>query len=222
MESIIQDLMKKTFTQTQKKVRDLKDILNEEFDDFINLVVLEILMGHIPDKKLRKEKLKEIKLGHFNNRFISVPRNLVSSDLLFNSFDEYFHFLKSIYAKISLGWDISTRRITIKSFKSFLKNILVENIEQRFDLSSMAKQKVENEAIVFIDEIDKIASSKRSNFNSKSPSTDGVQRDLLPIVEGTKIKTQHGFVNTMHILFVAAGAFSQSKPQDLLPELLGM
>ena len=85
----------------------------------------------------------------------------------------------------------------------------------------MVKSKVENEGIVFIDEIDKISTSKQNSANSKSPSTDGVQRDLLPIVEGTQIKTSSGFVNSNHILFITAGAFSNSKPEDLLPELLG-
>lgn len=84
----------------------------------------------------------------------------------------------------------------------------------------MAIKSVEEDGIVFMDEIDKIATSKDA-MSKKSPSTDGVQRDLLPLIEGTNIVTNQGKVNTRHILFVCAGAFNISKPTDILPELLG-
>lgn len=74
---------------------------------------------------------------------------------------------------------------------------------------------------MFIDEIDKIAISEHKQSNSKSPSSDGVQRDLLPLIEGTTVSTKYGDVKTDHILFIASGSFSQSKPSDLMPELLG-
>ena len=84
----------------------------------------------------------------------------------------------------------------------------------------MAARSVEEDGIVFIDEIDKIASSKDA-MSKKSPSTDGVQRDLLPLIEGTNIITNKGKINTRHILFICAGAFNVSKPKDILPELQG-
>lgn len=84
----------------------------------------------------------------------------------------------------------------------------------------MAARFVEEDGIVFIDEIDKIASSKDA-MSKKSPSTDGVQRDLLPLIEGTNIVTNKGKINTRHILFICAGAFNVSKPKDILPELQG-
>ena len=77
----------------------------------------------------------------------------------------------------------------------------------------------ENYGIIFIDEIDKIVSS--GNQNSADVSRQGVQRDLLPIVEGTTVKTKYGFISTEHVLFIAAGAFHRVKPSDLMPELQG-
>ncbi len=87
-------------------------------------------------------------------------------------------------------------------------------------MSKAAIERVEEDGVVFIDEIDKIASFKDSS-SRKSPSTDGVQRDLLPLIEGTNVMTSSGKVNTQHILFVCAGAFNISKPDDILPELQG-
>jgi len=80
---------------------------------------------------------------------------------------------------------------------------------------------VQEDGIVFIDEIDKIAVSDDVVNFTKSPSSDGVQRDLLPIIEGTTVNTKYGDVNTDHILFITSGAFSTAKPTDLIPELLG-
>lgn len=87
-------------------------------------------------------------------------------------------------------------------------------------LIEIAKQRTEQMGIIFIDEIDKIAGS---NSNSSSPdiSREGVQRDILPIVEGTKVNTKWGVIDTSHVLFIAAGAFHVSKPSDLIPELQG-
>jgi len=81
--------------------------------------------------------------------------------------------------------------------------------------------KIEEDGIIFIDEIDKIAlSSSSSAVTGKSPSTEGVQRDLLPLIEGTRISTKRGWdINTNHILFICAGAFSLNSPSDLMPEL---
>jgi ATP-dependent HslUV protease ATP-binding subunit HslU len=82
-----------------------------------------------------------------------------------------------------------------------------------------AIQRVEQMGIVFVDEIDKIAS--RQNVGGVDVSREGVQRDILPIVEGSKVNTRYGIVDTAHILFIAAGAFHMSKPSDLIPELQG-
>ena len=84
-----------------------------------------------------------------------------------------------------------------------------------------AIRKAENLGIIFIDEIDKIANSRGSNGGGADVSREGVQRDLLPIVEGSSVNTKYGVINTDHVLFIAAGAFHVSKPSDLIPELQG-
>ena len=83
-----------------------------------------------------------------------------------------------------------------------------------------AKERVERRGIVFLDEVDKIAGRSKSG-SGPDVSREGVQRDILPIVEGSTVKTKHGSVKTDHILFIAAGAFHVSKPSDLIPELQG-
>jgi ATP-dependent protease HslVU (ClpYQ), ATPase subunit len=86
-------------------------------------------------------------------------------------------------------------------------------------LTRVALERVERNGIIFLDEIDKIAG--RESGHGPDVSREGVQRDILPIVEGTTVNTRHGFVRTDHILFIAAGAFHVSKPSDLIPELQG-
>jgi ATP-dependent HslUV protease ATP-binding subunit HslU len=86
-------------------------------------------------------------------------------------------------------------------------------------LSELAKERAEQMGIIFIDEIDKIAA--KENRSGVDVSREGVQRDILPIVEGSTVNTKHGLIDTSHILFIAAGAFHTSKPSDLIPELQG-
>ena len=87
------------------------------------------------------------------------------------------------------------------------------------ELKENALEAVEQNGIVFIDEIDKIC--KREGTGTADVSREGVQRDLLPLVEGSTVSTKHGMVKTDHILFIASGAFQMSKPSDLIPELQG-
>jgi ATP-dependent HslUV protease ATP-binding subunit HslU len=111
------------------------------------------------------------------------------------------------------------RKVTIGEAKKIL---LEEEINKLIDMDEVkeeAIQKCENAGIIFIDEIDKIAN--RSNANGADVSREGVQRDLLPIVEGSSVNTKYGIVKTDHILFIAAGAFHFAKPSDLIPELQG-
>jgi ATP-dependent HslUV protease ATP-binding subunit HslU len=98
-----------------------------------------------------------------------------------------------------------------------------EESQKLIDMEKVVKEAiahVENSGIIFIDEIDKIASA-RGQQSGPDVSREGVQRDLLPIVEGSNVSTKHGMVKTDHVLFIAAGAFHTSKPSDLIPELQG-
>ena len=111
------------------------------------------------------------------------------------------------------------KKVTVKQAKEILLNEEMDKLVDMDRVSELARQRVEQMGIIFIDEIDKIAS--RGEKVGIDVSREGVQRDILPIVEGSKVTTRHGIVDTRHILFIAAGAFHMSKPSDLIPELQG-
>ncbi len=111
------------------------------------------------------------------------------------------------------------KKVTVKQAKEILLNEEMDKLVDMERVSELARGRVEQMGIIFIDEIDKIAS--RGEKVGIDVSREGVQRDILPIVEGSKVTTRHGIVDTRHILFIAAGAFHMSKPSDLIPELQG-
>ncbi|WP_128543975.1 ATP-dependent protease ATPase subunit HslU [Larkinella soli] len=113
------------------------------------------------------------------------------------------------------------RKVTIGEAKKILLEEEAAKLIDMDEVKEEAIRKAENTGIIFIDEIDKIASSRGGGSGGPDVSREGVQRDLLPIVEGSTVNTKYGSINTDHILFVAAGAFHVSKPSDLIPELQG-
>jgi ATP-dependent HslUV protease ATP-binding subunit HslU len=118
------------------------------------------------------------------------------------------------------GGNKKKKVVTVKRAREILKAEEAEKLVDKDRVSDEARQRVEETGIVFIDEIDKIA-VKGDRGGGPDVSREGVQRDILPIVEGATVNTKWGPVNTDHILFVAAGAFNVSKPSDLIPELQG-
>src|SRR5262245_16787839 len=111
------------------------------------------------------------------------------------------------------------RRVTVREARDILQRAEEERLVDPDAVKRIALRRVEESGIVFIDEIDKVAGRERSQ--GPDVSREGVQRDLLPLVEGTTVNTRHGLVRTDHILFIASGAFHVSKPSDLIPELQG-
>nr|WP_256527537.1 ATP-dependent protease ATPase subunit HslU [Levilactobacillus brevis] len=111
------------------------------------------------------------------------------------------------------------RTVTVAEAREILVAEESEKLVNNADINHDAIKRAENTGIIFLDEIDKI--SKGSSQNSGDVSREGVQRDILPIVEGTQVKTKYGTIDTDHILFIAAGAFAESKPSDLIAELQG-
>ena len=112
-----------------------------------------------------------------------------------------------------------TRKLRIKDARKLLRDEEAASMINEEDLKHAALENVEQNGIVFIDEIDKV--TRRGDANGPDVSREGVQRDLLPLVEGSTVSTKHGMVKTDHILFIASGAFHMSKPSDLIPELQG-
>jgi ATP-dependent HslUV protease ATP-binding subunit HslU len=113
------------------------------------------------------------------------------------------------------------RKMKVIDAKKLLVRDEQENLVDMEDITRKAIERTENAGIIFLDELDKVAGGGSGGGGGPDVSREGVQRDLLPIVEGTSVNTRYGMVNTDHILFVAAGAFHVSKPSDLIPELQG-
>ena len=119
------------------------------------------------------------------------------------------------------GPPMEERKMPISEAREVILEIEIEKMLEKVDLKKEAIAAAEESGIVFIDEIDKICSSRDYNSKSADASAEGVQRDLLPLVEGTTISTKYGNVDTDYMLFIASGAFHAVKPSDMLPELQG-
>ena len=120
-----------------------------------------------------------------------------------------------------MGGRTKPRRITVKDSHNLLIAEESDKLIDNEQITSEAIRAVENNGIVFLDEIDKICSRGETARSGAEVSREGVQRDLLPLIEGTSVSTKYGPVKTDHVLFIASGAFHVAKPADLLPELQG-
>ncbi len=173
------------------------------------------------EEKVKEKLRKKLRAGELDDTTIEIQ---ISSKMPFSTIEI---FTGGNFEEIDMGiggllgniFDRKKKReLKIKKAKEI---ILAEELEKLVDhenISDIAKSKVENMGIIFIDEIDKIAAKNRSG---NDVSREGVQRDILPIIEGSKVNTKYGIVDTSHILFIAAGAFNLAKPSDLIPELQG-
>jgi ATP-dependent HslUV protease ATP-binding subunit HslU len=164
-------------------------------------------------KKLREGKLddKEIELD------LAAPQ--VGVEIMAPpGMEDMTSQLQNMFQNISSD-KTNKRKLTIKAAFKVLQEEEAAKIVNQDDIKEKAIYAVEQNGIVFIDEIDKIC--KRGDSSGPDVSREGVQRDLLPLVEGSTVSTKHGMVKTDHILFIASGAFQMSKPSDLIPELQG-
>jgi ATP-dependent HslUV protease ATP-binding subunit HslU len=126
--------------------------------------------------------------------------------------------LQSMFSSMGQGKQ-KKQKLTIKDAFKALSEEEAHKLINEDELKQKAVQAAEQNGIVFIDELDKVA--KRGETGGADVSREGVQRDLLPLIEGSSVSTKYGFVKTDHILFIASGAFHLSKPSDLIPELQG-
>ena len=180
--------------------------------------------AEIEDNNRTREKFRKmLREGKLNDRTVeldmvvdSVPSMQILGPI---GMDEMGMNLQDLFGNIMPK---KTKKLKVKVVDA-IKMLQKEEADKLIDMDAVVREAVrraENSGIVFIDEIDKVA-SKSNNSGSAEVSREGVQRDLLPIVEGTTVNTKYGPVKTEHILFISSGAFHLSKPSDLIPELQG-
>ena len=231
VESMIRDLA----ANALQLVREDQNELNQEkIEAYIENKIIEKLLPPLPagaseqkqaDYEVSFVKMqKKFEKGELDHLKIEVDMPSPTIDVMGgggNMPPEMANVQESIIKVIGgLNKKGKKKEVTVKEAKSILA---VEASEELFDeekLKDLALTKIEEGGIVFLDEIDKIAVPANSS-SRQDPSKEGVQRDLLPIVEGSNVQTRIGMVKTDHILFISAGAFHLSKPSDLIPELQG-
>ncbi|MBI2338797.1 MAG: ATP-dependent protease ATPase subunit HslU [Deltaproteobacteria bacterium] len=173
----------------------------------------------------REKMRKMLREGRLAGRFVELdfsgPRGMPMVEVISagGSLDDISRNLKDMFSQF-MPRGRKRRRVKVPDALEMLKVEEAQKLVEMEEVVKKAVERVEQNGIVFIDEIDKIASRERGGHGPEV-SREGVQRDILPIVEGSNVSTKYGMVRTDHILFVAAGAFHVSKPSDLIPELQG-
>jgi len=165
-------------------------------------------------RKMLREGNLDDKIVEVNVSSTGMPAIEIFSGTNFEEMDLNLGNLGSIF-----GGKKKKKKVTVKRAKEIVLSEEKSKLVDSDKASDIAKERVEQMGIVFIDEIDKVAS--KEGRSGADVSREGVQRDILPIIEGSKVNTKYGIVDTSHILFIAAGAFHISKPSDLIPELQG-
>ncbi|EOH8029508.1 ATP-dependent protease ATPase subunit HslU [Campylobacter jejuni] len=226
VESMVRDLANAALNLVKNEQREKN---KDKIDEFIENKILEKLLPPLP-KGVSDEKQEEYKNSlekmRTKLRNGNLDESTIEIEISQNMFDTNPNLppemgaMQDIVKVIGVGSKKVKKEMKIKDAKNALKNEAGEKILDQESIKSEALKRAENEGIIFIDEIDKIAVSS-GNSNRQDPSKEGVQRDLLPIVEGSNVQTKIGTLKTDHILFIAAGAFHLSKPSDLIPELQG-
>ncbi len=226
VESMVRDLANAALNLVKNEQREKN---KDKIDEFIENKILEKLLPPLP-KGISDEKQEEYKnsLEKMRTKLRNgdLDESAIEIEISQNMFDTNPNLppemgaMQDIVKVIGVGSKKVKKEMKIKDAKNALKNEAGEKILDQESIKSEALKRAENEGIIFIDEIDKIAVSS-GNSNRQDPSKEGVQRDLLPIVEGSNVQTKIGTLKTDHILFIAAGAFHLSKPSNLIPELQG-
>ena len=166
---------------------------------------------------LREGKLEEREVDMMVRRQSQMPNMEIIAG---GSIDDLQNSMQGILNMMNGGGREKKRSVTIKEARKILTAEVLDSMVDHDKVADEAKRRVEQSGIIFIDEIDKIA-THGGEGDRQAVSREGVQRDILPIVEGSDVNTKWGVVNTTHILFIGAGAFSVSAPSDLIPELQG-
>ena len=228
VESIIRDLANIAVGLLQDKAREeVKDLVDEKVEERL----LDALLPPIPDEdastnaesSARNAFRSKLRAGKLEEREIEIQVSGSSMGVQIMGppgMEDATNHLQQMFKKLS-GNNSPSRKMPISKARRLLSEEISENYINEEEINANAIEIVEQSGIVFIDEMDKITQSNEPGQRTGNVSREGVQRDLLPIVEGCSVKTRCGMIKTDHILFITSGAFHLSKPSDLIPELQG-
>ena len=236
VESMIRDLMSVGYNNVKSEMEEqLKESSLPKVEEKILDLLLpkpkiqnqeqknEIVLPETSADPTREKFRQMLREGKLEDREVEVtvkkqPRGPSMEIIAGGSLDDLQNGMQDLQNML-MGGRTKKKTVTVKEARKILQEETLDSMIDPDKVADIAKERVEQSGIVFIDEIDKIASKNQNN--SGHVSREGVQRDILPIVEGSKVNTKYGVVDTTHILFIAAGAFSMSAPSDLIPELQG-
>ena len=222
VEQIIRDLLETSIGKTKIKMgTEVKAHAEKNAEE----AVLNALVSKTSSESTRENFRLKLRRGELNDKEIEIP---ISSNSSFNlptmdipgmpGSQMGMINLGDVFGK-SFSGPKKNKKMTVEESHAHLLKEETEKLLDNDKIIKIAINDVEQNGIVFLDEIDKITS--RSERGGADVSREGVQRDLLPLIEGTTVSTKHGVVKTDYILFIASGAFHVSKPSDMLPELQG-
>jgi len=227
VESMVRDLLELAIimvrTEEAEKVRvKAEDAAEEKLLDLLLPGERQSADDSSEGGSTRDKLRKLLRQGKLNERFVEIETQDVKMPMMEiftpQGNEEMGIDLKEMFGNL-LPKKTKRQRIRVSEARELLAQVEAEKLVDMDQVKNLARERTEQSGIIFIDEIDKIAS--REGMHGPEISREGVQRDILPIVEGSTINTKHGPVKTDHILFIAAGAFHVSKPSDLIPELQG-
>jgi len=232
VESMIRDLVEIAVNIVKKEHREsVRDKAMQKVEDrLLDLLLPSTGPADMSDiareqQQTTREKLRaKLRSGELDEReveFEVTERNFPSLEIITGQgVEEMGINMKEMMPGLFGGGKKKRRKMKIKEAREHIINEEEEGLLDMEAVTREARQRTENNGIIFLDEIDKVA-GKDGAKSGPDVSREGVQRDILPIVEGTSVTTKYGVVKTDHILFIAAGAFHMAKPSDLIPELQG-
>ncbi len=230
VETIIRDLVELSIKQTREAAKlKVRTQAEDAAEDRVLDVLLpparetgmELAEPHPGESTTRQKFRKKLREGDLDDRDIEIELAAPSAQMEILAppgMEDLTQQIQGMFQNIS-GGRRKTRKLRIKDAYRLLVDEEAARVVNDDDLRAQAVENAEQNGIVFLDEIDKITS--RGETSGAEVSRQGVQRDLLPLVEGTTVSTKYGPIRTDHILFVASGAFHLAKPSDLIPELQG-